>query len=41
MDYAKYMKAVSGVNTAKLALWGAMLAMVIVAGLAALGSGSP
>ena len=28
MDYAKYMKGVSGVNTAKLALWAALLFMV-------------
>lgn len=39
MDYSKYAKAVSGVNAARLALWAAMLAMVLVAGLAVLGSG--
>jgi len=39
MDYAKYMKGVSGVNTAKLALWAALLFMVVVAGIAVLGSG--
>ncbi len=38
MDYAKYMKGVSRVNTAKLALWAAMLAIVVVAGIAVLGS---
>ncbi len=39
MDYAKYTKAVSGVNAARLAMWAAVLAMVIVAGLAAWGTG--
>ncbi len=39
MDYAKYTKTVSGVNAARLALWAAVLAMVIVAGLAAWGTG--
>jgi hypothetical protein len=39
MDYAKYLKAVSGINTAKLALWAALLFMAVVAGMAALGSG--
>jgi hypothetical protein len=39
MDYVKYMKAVSGINTAKLALWAALLFVVVVAGIAALGTG--
>ncbi len=38
MDYAKYLKGVSGVNTAKLALWAALIFMAVVAGIAALGS---
>jgi len=39
MDYAKYMKGVSGFNAAKLALWAALLFMAVVAGMAVLGSG--
>jgi hypothetical protein len=39
MDYTKYVKDISGVNTAKLALWAALLFMVVVAGMAVLGSG--
>jgi hypothetical protein len=39
MDYAKHMKVVSGFNTAKLALWAALIFVVVVAGIAALGSG--
>jgi hypothetical protein len=39
MDYAKYTRCVSGINTAKLALWAALLFVVVVAGVAALGSG--
>jgi hypothetical protein len=39
MDYAKHLKVVSGINTAKLALWAALLFMVVVAGIAALGTG--
>ena len=39
MDYARYMKGVSGVNTARLALWAALLFMAVVAGMAFLGSG--
>jgi hypothetical protein len=39
MGYTKYLKAVSGINTAKLALWAALLFMAVVAGIAALGSG--
>jgi hypothetical protein len=40
MDYTKFMKAISGVDTAKLALWAVVLFMVLVAGMAILGSGS-
>ena len=39
MDCARYLKGVSRVNTAKLALWAAMLAIVVVAGMAILNSG--
>ena len=39
MDYARYMKSVSGVNTAKLALWAALIFVAVVAGIAVLGSG--
>ena len=39
MDYTKYVKCLSKVNTAKLALWAALLFMVLVAGVAVLGSG--
>jgi hypothetical protein len=39
MDYARYMKGVSRINTAKLALWAALLFMAVVAGIAILGSG--
>jgi hypothetical protein len=37
MDYTRYLKSFSGINTAKLALWAALLAMALVAGFAALG----
>ena len=40
MDYARYMKGVSGVNTARLALWAALIFVVVVAGMAILGSGT-
>ena len=40
MNYAKYMKGVSGVNSARLALWAALIFVVVVAGIAILGSGS-
>jgi hypothetical protein len=40
MDYAKYLKGVSGINPAKLALWAALIFMAVVAGMAALGSGT-
>ena len=39
MDYAKYMKSFSRINSAKLALWAALLAVVLVAGIAVLNSG--
>jgi len=39
MDYTKYMKSFSGINPAKLALWAALLFMVLVAGIAVLNSG--
>jgi len=38
MDYTKYVKGISKVNTAKLALWAALLFLVVVAGIAVLGS---
>ena len=40
MNYAKYMKGVSRVNTARLALWAALIFVVVVAGIAILGSGT-
>ena len=40
MNYAKYMKGVSRVNTARLALWAALIFVVVVAGMAILGSGT-
>ena len=39
MDYARYMKEVSRVNTARLALWAALIFVAAVAGIAVLGSG--
>jgi hypothetical protein len=39
MDYTKYMKSFSGVNFAKLALWAALLFVVLVVGIAVLNSG--
>jgi len=39
MEYTKYLKGVSGVNTAKLALWAALIFMAVIAGIAALGHG--
>ena len=39
MDYTKLVKSISGVDTAKLALWAVLLFMVLVAGIAVLGSG--
>ena len=38
-DYTKIMKSISGVDTTKLALWAVLLFMVLVAGMAILGSG--
>ena len=39
MNCVKYMKGISRVNTARLALWAALIFVVIVAGMAILGSG--
>lgn len=39
MDYARYMKEVSGVNTSRLGLWAALIFVAVVAGVAILGSG--
>jgi hypothetical protein len=39
MDYSKYMKSFSGFNSAKLALWVALIGMALVAGIAVLNSG--
>jgi hypothetical protein len=39
MDYAKYVKSFSGINPAKLALWAALLFVVLVAGMAVFNSG--
>jgi hypothetical protein len=39
MDYTKYMKSVPRINSAKLALWAALLGVVLVAGIAVLNSG--
>ena len=39
MDYARYMKGVSRVNTARLALWAALIFVAVIAGIAVLGSG--
>lgn len=39
MDYAKYIKGVSGFSAMRLAVWAVLIAAVIVAGLAALGAG--
>ena len=39
MDYARYMKSVSRINTARLALWAALIFVAVVAGIAILGSG--
>ena len=40
MDYTRYMKGVSRINTARLALWAALIFVVVVAGMAILGSGT-
>jgi hypothetical protein len=39
MNYARYMKSFSGINSARLALWAALLFVVMVAGMAVLNSG--
>ena len=39
MDCARYLKGVSSVTAARLALWAALLAIVVVAGMAILNSG--
>lgn len=39
MELTKYLKIGAGINTAKLALWAALIALALVAGIAALGSG--
>jgi hypothetical protein len=39
MDYTKLMKSISGIDTARLALWAVLLFIVLVAGIAVLGSG--
>ena len=39
MDYAKYLQGISGINFARLALWATLLFVVVVAGIAVLGSG--
>jgi hypothetical protein len=39
MDYTKYLKVVTGINTQRLALWAALIFLVLVAGMAALSSG--
>jgi hypothetical protein len=40
MDYAKYTRSFSRINHAKLALWAALIFVVLVAGIAVLGSGT-
>ena len=39
MDYTKILKSFSAINPAKLALWAALLFVVLVAGMAVLNSG--
>jgi hypothetical protein len=39
MDYARYIKGFSGINSARLALWAALIFVVMVAGIAVLNSG--
>jgi hypothetical protein len=38
MDFTNYLKGFSRINTARLALWVALMVMALVAGMAALGS---
>jgi hypothetical protein len=40
MNYTKIRQRLSRIDTARLALWAALLAVVFVAGMAALGPGS-
>ena len=39
MNYTAYLKAVPKINSPRLALWVALLAVVVVAGIAILGAG--
>jgi len=39
MDYIKYVRKFSRVNTARLAMWAALLFVVMVAGIAVMNSG--
>jgi hypothetical protein len=39
MDYVKYMKNVGRINFEKLALWAVLLSLVVIVGIAILGSG--
>lgn len=39
MDYSKYLKSFSRINTARVAMWAALLFVVLVAGIAVLNSG--
>jgi hypothetical protein len=38
MDYTRYMRGVPRIDWARLAFWAALLAIVVVAGVAVLGS---
>jgi hypothetical protein len=40
MNYTKIGQSLSRIDTAKLALWAALLAVVVVAGMAVLGAGN-
>ena len=39
MDYTKYLKGFSGIDSARVAMWAALLFVVLVAGIAVLNSG--
>ena len=39
MDYTRYLKGVSRIDPARVALWAALLFVVLVAGIAVLNSG--
>jgi hypothetical protein len=39
MEHSKLMKNFSGINTARVAMWAALLFVVLVAGIAILNSG--